>query len=122
METMRPPLVVGILVLNYRRNTWTQGCLLSLRQLRDVDYRVILMDSGSQDGSDEEFEHRCPEVDYVSIESNCGYGRGNNLGARSPIELRPLPRQGQVHCSRKAALESRCSYGCNGNRPSFNSA
>ncbi len=79
--------MVGILVLHYRRNPWTEGCLLSLRQLRDANYRVILVDNGSQDGSGQELQHKFPEVDFVPIATNCGFGGGNNQGARRAQEL-----------------------------------
>jgi GT2 family glycosyltransferase len=79
-------LLVNVLVLNW--NNWrdTNECLASLQGLDYGDWRVIVLDNGSTDGSVLRIRERFPQVEIMELGKNLGYARGNNAGIRAALE------------------------------------
>jgi GT2 family glycosyltransferase len=73
---------VYIVVLNW--NGWqdTVACVTSVRALTYDDYRVVVVDNGSSDGSVERVRTACPEVEILEAGENLGFSGGNNIGIR----------------------------------------
>ena len=80
--------MIWIVVLNWNGLTDTVACLESLRQLRYVKHRVVVVDNGSTDGSIAALRGaaQSPEVEIVEAGRNLGYAGGNNLGIRYALE------------------------------------
>lgn len=75
---------VSIIIVNYRSKALVQECLKSVMQFtHDVSYEVIVVDNASSDGIGEmllsEFGNH-PEVHFIQLAENMGFGRANNAG------------------------------------------
>ena len=79
------PLVYIVLV-NWNGWQHTVRCLDSLRQLDYPNYRVIVVDNGSSDGSPERIRAAHPDTDLVEAEQNLGFGGGANIGIRAALD------------------------------------
>lgn len=82
---MNHPLVY-IIVLNWNGMEHLQSCLSSLFRLNYENYRVVLVDNGSTDGSVPFVETTFPDVELIRNKRNVGFCRGNNRGMRLAIE------------------------------------
>ena len=71
---------VAILVLNYCHYEATAACIKSLQQSTYPNYKIVLIDNASPDGSGELLHQQFPEIQYIQTESNLGYAGGNNRG------------------------------------------
>lgn len=80
------PFVV-IVVLNWNRREDSAECLESLRALAYPDYKVLLVDNGSTDGSVGFLRERFDEVTVIENERNLGFAEGNNVGIRRALEM-----------------------------------
>jgi GT2 family glycosyltransferase len=78
---MMAPLVY-ILVLNWNNYGDTKECLDSLKMLRYPNYKVVLIDNASTDGSGHALSVEYPEHKVVCNEVNLGYAGGNNMGIK----------------------------------------
>jgi GT2 family glycosyltransferase len=76
---------VYIVVLNW--NGWidTLRCLQCIDQLDYPNYRVLIVDNGSTDGSEQRLEDARPDLTLIQTGSNLGYGGGNNVGVRRAL-------------------------------------
>ncbi len=73
-----PP--VAIVMLTWNGLHYTQECLTSLRELTEgVEYRVIVVDNGSSDGT-REYLRTLDWIELIENSENLGYVRGNNQG------------------------------------------
>jgi GT2 family glycosyltransferase len=77
---------VNVLVLNW--NNWkdTNECLVSLQSLDFDNWKLIVLDNGSTDGSVLRIRTRFPDVEVVELGENFGFARGNNAGIRVALE------------------------------------
>lgn len=77
---------VAIIILNW--NGWkdTVECLESLQHLTYPNYRVIVVDNGSTDGSVEHLRSKYPSLSLIANQKNLGYAGGNNIGIWYALE------------------------------------
>ncbi len=77
---------VAVVIINW--NCWrdTEPCLKSLRGLDYPDYRVVVVDNASQDGSPDLIARNFPEVKLIRNTENLGTAGGNNTGMRWALE------------------------------------
>jgi len=80
----RKPLVM-IIVLTWNNFNDTAECLQSLQEINYPNYRVVLVDNGSEDGSIKKIRPLHPEVTIIENNKNLGYAGGNNVGIRYAI-------------------------------------
>jgi GT2 family glycosyltransferase len=77
---------LSIIILNYNTPDLVYDCLLSIKKFVSVRHEVILVDNGSdKDKGIDETEYRriMPEnCQLIISETNLGFGKGNNLGAK----------------------------------------
>jgi GT2 family glycosyltransferase len=73
---------VTIIVLNWNGLNDTLDCLESLDQLDYQNYKVVIVDNGSIDGSVPVIRERFPGVTIIENGENLGYAGGNNVGLR----------------------------------------
>lgn len=72
---------VSILIVNYNVKDYLLQCLRSIEQ-RDpgADVEVIVVDNASSDNSVAELQPLFPFVTWIALQTNLGFGKGNNVG------------------------------------------
>jgi GT2 family glycosyltransferase len=73
---------VAMLILNWNGYEVTKECLLSLRKVTCRDFRIILIDNGSNDHSVEKLKQDFTgdNIDFLPLDKNYGFTGGNNRG------------------------------------------
>jgi len=71
---------VDIVILNFNREQDTAECILSLARMDYKDYRVIVVDNGSSDGSGSRLKQRFGKIELIRSEANLGFAGGCNVG------------------------------------------
>lgn len=77
---------VAVVIVNYNGKNWLARCLESLRRTDYPDFRTILVDNDSRDGSVGFVATNFPEVEVIGAGGNLGFCEGNNLGIRRALE------------------------------------
>jgi O-antigen biosynthesis protein len=81
-DLLREPLI-SVVIVNYRVPTLLRECLLSLRASEGVGVlEIVVVDNNSGDHSQAMVESEFPEVRWVGLKSNIGFGKACNVGAR----------------------------------------
>ena len=78
------PLVYIVLV-NWNGKEVTLDCLLSLSKVTYPDFRIVVVDNASSDGSVAAINTRFPDVRVLTMSSNLRFAGGNNAGMTSAI-------------------------------------
>jgi len=73
---------VIILVLNWNRKDFMVECLNSLLSLNYENYQIVVIDNGSEDGSEELIREQFPYVNVIQNGENLGYTGGFNRGIK----------------------------------------
>jgi GT2 family glycosyltransferase len=74
------------IVLSWNGREDTLRCLQSLANAEHRDLRIVCVDNGSTDGSQQAVRERFPHVELIEAGANLGYSGGNNLGIRDALE------------------------------------
>jgi len=82
-ETNYP--LVYIVILNYNGKRWLEPCLRSLLSTDYGNFKVVLVDNASIDGSVKLVKNLFPEVEIIINPSNYGFSEGNNIGIRKAL-------------------------------------
>ena len=86
MPKSKHPLV-AIIILNWNGKHLLRTCLSSLFKLTDYpNYKVIVVDNGSTDGSVEYVKKHFPKADILALDKNYGYAKGNNEGIKYALK------------------------------------
>jgi GT2 family glycosyltransferase len=75
-----PIPIIDIIVPNWNGRNWLEPCLTSLLNQTFRDFRIILVDNASTDGSVEYVNTRFPSVEVVELQKNTGFAGGINAG------------------------------------------
>jgi len=77
---------VVILLLNW--NSWkdTIECVESCRKLSYANFRILIIDNGSSDGSEKILRERFPDIELIQSGANLGFAGGNNLGISRALD------------------------------------
>lgn len=78
--------IVYIVILNWNGWNDTIECIESCLKLSHLNFRILLVDNGSTDGSEEILRKRFPELVIFQTGSNLGFAEGNNVGIRHAVE------------------------------------
>jgi GT2 family glycosyltransferase/acyl carrier protein len=73
---------IYIIVLCCNSKKWLSKCIDSLLKTDYSNYKVLLVDNASTDGSVEEIVTRFPELSVIRNPKNYGWCKGNNIGIR----------------------------------------
>ena len=82
-------LFVYIIVLTWNEYNDTAECLESLGKINYSNYKIILVDNGSQDGSIQKLRKRFGKNEKIRIianEKNLGFAGGNNVGIKYAMD------------------------------------
>lgn len=72
---------LSVVILNYNVKYFLEVCVKSVQKaLRNIDSEIIVVDNASTDGSKEMMQAIFPEVNYLYLEENTGFPKGNNIG------------------------------------------
>lgn len=74
---------VSIIIVNYNTKDLLEDCLNSIyKHTVDLKFEIIVVDNASTDSSQEFIKSVFPKVVLIESETNLGFGRANNLGAK----------------------------------------
>jgi GT2 family glycosyltransferase len=75
---------VSIIIVNYNTKTFLKQCLESIfAKTKDITFEIIVVDNNSTDGSQQMLKDEFPNIILIESSENLGFGRANNLGAKS---------------------------------------
>lgn len=77
----------AVVILNWKDEIATANALESLRKADLCGAQIIVIDNGSDDGSEKRVKERFPEVDLVKLHENKGYAGGCNAGIDRALAL-----------------------------------
>ncbi|MCJ7734677.1 MAG: glycosyltransferase family 2 protein [Anaerolineales bacterium] len=77
---------IAIVILNWNNYPDTKKCLDSLSKLTYQNTKVILVDNGSQDGSNRLLKEEYPDITVLESAKNIGFAGGNNLAIKHALE------------------------------------
>ena len=77
-----PEASIWALVLHWRGIDYTRRCLTSLKSVQNRNFRILLVDNGSDDKDGEKLKIEFPEIDLLRLETNHGFAGGCNAGMR----------------------------------------
>lgn len=80
------PPSVAIVVLTWENYEEAAACLDSLQSLTYPNYRIIVVDNGSEDGSAEWLQEEYDWCEFVLNDENEGFAKGNNAGIRYALD------------------------------------
>lgn len=67
------------IVVTYNPKKWIKKCFSSLEN-SNVPIKIIVVDNGSTDGSQEIIKTKYPDVIFIQNKENLGFGKANNIG------------------------------------------
>ena len=74
---------LSIIILNYKTKGLVKYCIKNAQTAaQGLDYEIIVIDNGSNDGCGEMVRQNFPEVKFIQNKKNIGFGAGNNCGIR----------------------------------------
>ena len=83
LSSARPSQVTAsICIVTYKVRDLLRDCLNSLAEATRLDYEVIVVDNGSQDGVVEMLHSEYPSVEVIENEQNLGFTRPTNQAMR----------------------------------------
>lgn len=83
-DNKKPMVVIVLLTLNQKENTL--NCLRSLSKISYNNYKVIVVDNNSDDGTFEEVTAKFPDVIILRADENLGCSKGRNLGINYALD------------------------------------
>jgi GT2 family glycosyltransferase len=77
--------VVWVVILSWNGRADTLACVESCLKATYPNLRVLVVDNGSNDGSQAAVRERFPQVERLELGENLGYTGGNNAGIRHAL-------------------------------------
>lgn len=76
---------VFVVIVTYNPMQWIERCFQSLREsVHPIS--TIVIDNNSTDGSRERIQTEFPEVDFIDLDMNLGFGAANNIGIKKAYD------------------------------------
>lgn len=86
-----PEMELSVIIVNYKVKYFLEQCLYSVHAAcASLQYEIIVVDNGSNDGSREYLPEKFPDVKFIWNAGNPGFGKACNMGleiARGEIVL-----------------------------------
>ncbi|HCR83177.1 MAG TPA: glycosyltransferase family 2 protein, partial [Lachnospiraceae bacterium] len=73
---------VTIIIPNYNGKHFMKPCLDSLKNQSLSDFKILVVDNGSTDGSLSYMEENYPHIEVIALGKNFGFSRAVNEGIR----------------------------------------
>ena len=71
---------VTIIIPNYNGKHFMEPCLASLKEQTCQDYKVLVIDNASTDGSLEYMKEHYPKIEVIALDKNYGFSKAVNVG------------------------------------------
>lgn len=71
---------IAVIIINWNGKHLLEECLISVKDQDYNNYKTILIDNGSSDGSVAYVKEKFSEVKIVSLSENTGFAKANNIG------------------------------------------
>lgn len=78
--------LVYMIILNWNGHADTVECVRSCLQSRYPRTRLIIVDNGSTDGSEQLLRSEFPDLNVIQTGTNLGFAGGNNVGIRHALK------------------------------------
>lgn len=78
---------VGVIIVNFNKKDLLSDCLKSLKDIDYDNYKIIVVDNGSKDGSIEFVKEKHPNVEVIEMGYNSGFCKANNAGIGLALAL-----------------------------------
>jgi len=79
--------MIHIVIPVFNRKEYTRACLDSLNAQTNQDFKVVIVDDGSTDGTDQMLKEDFPEVDVLKGDGNLFWTAGVNMGIRHALKM-----------------------------------
>lgn len=76
----------SVVILNWNGKEFLRDCLSSILKQSYNNFKVILVDNNSTDGSVDFVKDNFPEVEVIALNMNYGFVAGNNIGIKYALE------------------------------------
>lgn len=73
---------VTIVIPNYNGKHFMEPCLKSLSEQTYKDFKVLVVDNASSDGSIPYMQEHYPEIEVIALEKNYGFSKAVNVGIK----------------------------------------
>ena len=74
---------VTVVIPNYNGIKYIRDCMDSLRAQRDVDFDILIVDNGSEDGSLQVLQEEYKEAKIIALSENTGFCHAVNVGIKA---------------------------------------
>lgn len=74
---------VTIVIPNYNGKHFMEPCLASLKKQTYQNFRILVVDNASEDGSIEYMKEVYPEIDVIALDKNYGFSKAVNVGIQN---------------------------------------
>lgn len=74
---------VTVVIPNFNGRQYLGDCLRSLLKQSFQDFEIIIVDNGSEDGSQDYIRHNWPQVKLIELDSNTGFANAVNVGIKA---------------------------------------
>jgi GT2 family glycosyltransferase len=78
--------LVYIIILSWNGKADTIECLRSLRRIEYPNFKILMVDNASSDGTVEAVREEFPAIELIVNDSNLRFAGGNNVGINHAIE------------------------------------
>lgn len=76
---------VTVIIPNYNGKHFMQPCLESLKKQTCPNFKILIVDNHSTDGSIEYMTEHYPEIEVISLDKNYGFSYAVNVGIRHAV-------------------------------------
>ena len=77
---------LSIIIVNYKNQDLITACVQSIvENERDLDFEIIVVDNNSMDDSENVLKEVYPNVKWIQMGYNSGFGRANNAGMKAAV-------------------------------------
>lgn len=73
---------VTVVIPNYNGRHFMEPCLASLAKQTYRDFRILVVDNASTDGSIEYMKEQYPKIETIALKENYGFSKAVNIGIR----------------------------------------
>ncbi|MEM7511611.1 MAG: glycosyltransferase family 2 protein [Bacteroidota bacterium] len=81
--------MIYIVIPVFNRKEFTRKCLYSLQEQTFTDFKIIIVDDGSTDGTDKMLEEEFPEVIRLETSGNLFWTASTNVGVEYALKQNP---------------------------------
>lgn len=80
---------VSIIIVNWNKRENTIQCLSSLRNITYPNFKIVVVDNGSTDGSQKAIKENFPEIELIENKENLGFCIANNIAIKKELKEKP---------------------------------